>query len=759
MLYAAYSAVRDFHGHAISPADYQRAFRDARSLIALERHLHIGVEHTFQTAAMHATWLVKGANVFYGSAHFLVTTGVLAWLYRYRRERYRRWRLILLVATATALIGFIAFPVAPPRMLPSGYGFTDTLHSLGGLWTFNSGVVERISDPFAAMPSLHLCWAVWCAAALWPVGHRRGARALLISYPLFTAAVVLITGNHYVLDVVAGAACVAVGVVLTRRHLISSPAVSNWNFADVWETVAETLPSAPATVHGPICRDWAELDRRADAIGAWLLDAGIAPGTTFAQYLYSGPEYVESVFASFKLGIPPVNTNYRYGGDELAYLWDNADAAAVIFHATFTQRIEAVRSRVPGVRAWLWVDDGTDPRPSWAQDYEDVVGNHAGRVAPPWGRSPDDLYLLYTGGTTGMPKGVMWRQDDLFSVLNRTAAVRYPEDGGVADVRTLLVKPGPSHVPCAPLMHGTGAFTSMAALSSGGSVVTLTGRSFDAAELLDTIARERVRSTAIVGDAFAKPILAALDAEPGRWDISSLKIMTSSGVMWSRATKDGLLRHHPQLLCVDTLGSSEAINMASSVATTGEGNDTAAFALGPDTRVVTDDGRDVVAGSGEVGIVALAGRMPVGYYKDEAKSAATFRLLDGRRWSIPGDFATVEADGSLRLLGRGSQCINTGGEKVYPEEVEEAIKTHPAAQDAVCVGVPDERFGEAVVALVELAPGAVLDEADLIAHVKGRLAAYKAPKRVVAIETVGRAANGKVDYKALQARALDLTSR
>ncbi len=355
-----------------------------------------------------------------------------------------------------------------------------------------------------------------------------------------------------------------------------------------------------------------------------------------------------------------------------------------------------------------------------------------------------------------MPKGVMWRQDDVFAVLNRTAPVRFPEDGGLDDVRRMLVKRGPSHVPCAPLMHGTGAFTSMAVLNSGGSIVTLPGRSFDAVELLDTIERVRVRSTAIVGDAFAKPLLQALDASPGRWDLTSLRVMTSSGVMWSTTVKEGLLRHMPELICVDTLGSSEAIGMAASVSTRDGATSTAAFSLGPTTRVVTDEGRDVVPGSGEVGMVALGDRMPLGYYKDEAKSATTFRIIDGRRWSIPGDFALVEADGSLKLLGRGSQCINTGGEKVFPEEVEEALKTFSGVRDAVCVGVPDDRFGEAVVALAEMSGGADLDAPALIAHVKTRLASYKAPKRVYAIDSIGRAANGKVDYKRLRDTVLAL---
>jgi acyl-CoA synthetase (AMP-forming)/AMP-acid ligase II len=523
--------------------------------------------------------------------------------------------------------------------------------------------------------------------------------------------------------------------------------MSRWNFADVWEVVAEVLPDAVALVHGDLHRTWHDFDARAGSVAA-ALDG--ARGGTVAQYLHSCPEYLESVFAAFKLALPPVNTNYRYAPDELAYLWDNADCVAVVFHGEFTDRVAAVRDRVPKVRHWLHVDDGTQACPAWATPYEEAAGT--GDPSPAVTRSPDDLYLVYTGGTTGLPKGVMWRQDDLFALLNATAPVRYPEQGGPHDVRRMLVKPGPPHVPAAPLMHGTGSFTSFAVLGSGGSIVTLTGRHFSAVELLDTIERERVRSLAIVGDAFAKPVLAALDAEPDRWDVSSLRVLTSSGVMFSAAVKEGWLRHMPRLIIADTLGSSEALGMATSVATAGGGAKTAVFTVGPGTRVITEDGRDVVPGSGEVGLMAQRGRVPLGYYKDEAKSARTFRVLDGVRWSVPGDWATVEADGALRLLGRGSQCINTGGEKVYPEEVEEALKTFPGIVDAACVGVPDDRFGEVVVALVQAA-GAV-DETAVIAHVKGTLAGYKAPRRVLQLPTLGRAPNGKVDYRALLAEAL-----
>ncbi len=265
----------------------------------------------------------------------------------------------------------------------------------------------------------------------------------------------------------------------------------------------------------------------------------------------------------------------------------------------------------------------------------------------------------------------------------------------------------------------------------------------------------RVNSLSIVGDAFAKPILRALDAEPERWDISSLRVIISSGVIWSSQTKAGLLRHNPRLIMIDSLGSSEAIGMAASTTTSEAADSTATFKLGPNAKVLTEDGREVVPGSGERGHVALRGRTPVGYYKDPVKSAATFITYDGVRWSIPGDFAEVDADGTVRLIGRGSQCINTGGEKVYPEEVEEALKLHPSVADAAVVGVPDERFGEAVTAIVEAHAGDSLDEAGadrLRPRVAGRVQVAEAdPHR----RDLGRAANGKLDYRALRAQALD----
>lgn len=534
-------------------------------------------------------------------------------------------------------------------------------------------------------------------------------------------------------------------------------ATDGWNFGDVFEVIAEELPDAPAQAQAGRRFTWSEFDRRADGVGRALLDeADAAQQDKVALYLYNGPEYIESVFACMKAGLVPVNTNYRYGDEELLYLWDNADAIAVVFHGAFGERIDALRSKADKVRLWLWVDDGSGDCPEWAVPYEEPaeLSKPGDRTIAPWGRSGKDLYMLYTGGTTGMPKGVMWQQDDLYRVFVMTTKLD-PLEPDLEHVRNRIKEPGPVCVPACPLMHGTGAFVSYQAMMLGGSIVTLANRHFEVEEFLDTVEREKVASIAIVGDAFAKPILRALDAEPDRWDLSSLKMITSSGVMWSEPVKEGLLRHHPMMMLVDAFSSSEALGMGQSVSTAGGAAKTAKFMLGERTRVVTEDGSDVEPGSGEIGVVALKGPNPIGYYKDPEKTAATFREIDGERYSIPGDYAMVEADGSLKLLGRGSVCINTGGEKVYPEEVEEVVKEVPGVLDAVAVGVPDDRFGEAITALIETKDGLDVDGDEVISHVKERLAHYKAPKRVITIDSIGRSPSGKVDYKGLRLKAME----
>lgn len=516
------------------------------------------------------------------------------------------------------------------------------------------------------------------------------------------------------------------------------------------------LADAPAQDHADRTWSWSDFDRRSNGIAAGLLDRGIRRQDKIAQYLYNGPHYLESIFAAFKIAMVPVNTNYRYTDDELVYLWDNSDSVSVIFHGTFTDTVARVRTRLPRIHTWIWVDDATHPCPSWAVDYEDLASRgEARRSVAPWGRSGDDLLLLYTGGTTGMPKGVMWRQEDLFLTLDSTNKRRLPPTPVPQSLADRLGKPGPRNLPAAPLMHGTGLFNAMSNLMVGGCIVTLTGRTFDPEELLETIQDRKINSISIVGDAFAKPILRALDADPGRWDISSLRVIVSSGVMFAAETKKGLLRHNERLIMVDALGSSEAIGMAQNTTTIDGESETATFVLGPNTRVLTEDGRQVQPGSDEIGRVALRGNTPIGYYKDPEKSAATFQMIDGVRWSIPGDWARIDPDGTVHLLGRGSQCINTGGEKVYPEEVEEVLKTHPAIADAAVVGLPDDRFGQSVTALIELLPGRSVDEAEVIGHARRTLAAFKSPRRVLIVPSVDRASNGKLNYRNLT----DIASR
>jgi fatty-acyl-CoA synthase len=321
------------------------------------------------------------------------------------------------------------------------------------------------------------------------------------------------------------------------------------------------------------------------------------------------------------------------------------------------------------------------------------------------------------------------------------------EDAGAISKRVVDSGRLTVHLPASPLMHGTGAFTSLQALSVGGAIVTLESRAFDPHELWRVVEQRRVTQMAIVGDAFAKPMLRALDeaeAENRPYDISSLGLIISSGVMWSTEVKEKLVARGNMFL-LDSLGSSEAVGMANSMSGPGSATQTAHFTIGENSKVFTEDGREVVPGSDEIGMLAVGGYIPAGYYKDEAKSASTFRTFAGRRWSVPGDFASVDADGTITLLGRGSVVINSGGEKVFPEEVEEAVKRHPAVSDALVIGVPDERFGEAVVAVVGLRSGEQADGDDITGALQD-LARYKRPRAYVFVDTIKRGPNGKADY-------------
>ena len=538
-----------------------------------------------------------------------------------------------------------------------------------------------------------------------------------------------------------------------------------WHYATIWESLADTLGDMTAVVHGDRRFSWTEYDDRAARMAAAYAAAGLGPDSKVGLYLYNGNEYLEAHFGAFKMRGVPINVNYRYLDEELWYLLDNSDAEALVFHASLADRVERVRARLPKLKLLVEVDDdGVPGQVAGAQRYEDLIAAHS--PMPRIEREESDIYMLYTGGTTGMPKGVMY---DMGGMTRAFVGMGLPmvgltppaEADGIAGMVKDLIASGAGIIsmPCAPLMHGTGVWLgAMIPQLGGAQVVTLQSRSLDADEILRTVQRERITNITIVGDAFSKPIIKAIDAAADAgtpYDLSSLRMIISSGVMWTAEVKEQLLDRIEQVILLDAIGSSEG-SMGSSISMKGLPPSTAKFSRSPTTKVFTDDNREVAPGSDEVGLVAAGGLVPIGYFKDSEKSARTFRTIDGERYSFPGDMAMVAADGSLILLGRGSQVINSGGEKIFPEEVEEAVKRVEGVQDCLVIGLDDERFGQAVTAIASLADGAgQLDEATVIAAVKQDLAAYKAPKRVVFVSQVPRAPNGKADYKAAKQLAQD----
>jgi len=480
----------------------------------------------------------------------------------------------------------------------------------------------------------------------------------------------------------------------------------------------------------------------------------LGPDSKIGLYLYNGNEYLEAHYAAFKMRGVPINVNYRYMDEELWYLLDNSDAEALVFHSSLGDRVERVRERLPKLKLLIEVDDGGAGQVPVARRYEEALASNV--PMPRITRSESDIYMMYTGGTTGMPKGVMY---DMGSLTQSFAQLGLPMLGLAAPTEATDMAPlvkgiidaggGLISMPCAPLMHGTGVWLgAMIPQLGGAAVVTLQSRSLDPDEVLRTVQNESVTNMTIVGDAFAKPIIRAIDAAAAAgtpYDLSQLKMIVSSGVMWTAEVKEQLLDRIEHVILVDAIGSSEG-SMGSSISMKGVPPSTAKFTQSPTTKVFMDDGSEVTPGSDQVGMVAAGGMVPLGYFKDQEKSARTFRTIGGLRYSFPGDMAMVAADGSLILLGRGSQVINSGGEKIFPEEVEEAVKRVAGVQDCLVVGVADEKFGQAVTAVASLADGATVTEADVIAGVKHDLAAFKAPKRVVFVAQVPRAPNGKADY-------------
>ena len=536
----------------------------------------------------------------------------------------------------------------------------------------------------------------------------------------------------------------------------------DWNFADLFETVAAAAPDREVIVQGDRRLTWRAFEQRAERVANDLDRAGLGHQSKVMVYLYNSPEYLETAFGAIKAAMVPANVNYRYGPSEVAYLFENADAEAAVFDVEFAPLLDSIRNELPLMKRWLAVGDPAAV-PDWAVPYETVAGtSDSGFPGGHRERSPDDLLLQYTGGTTGMPKGVMWAHDDLFAAMgtggNALLGIKpIASLDELAERTSASDAPNPVALMACPLMHATAFGNTMQMLTLGATIVLLENRRFDPAELWSAVEENNVNWLTMVGDAFGRPLLAELESSPGRWNLDTLQVVYSAGVMWSQEVKRGLLRHLvPEATLLDALGSSEAPGLGVSVSNRTSSAETAQFVIGEHAQVIDDDDRFVVPGSGDVGMVAFGGPMPRGYYKDEAKTAATFKTVGGRRWSIPGDYATVEVDGTLHLLGRGSVCINTGGEKVFPEEVEELLKLDPSVRDAVCVGIPDERFGQRICAIVEPEPGGNQPDLDtLIQLTKSRLASYKAPRELVVVDTIGRAPSGKVDYKTLTALAID----
>lgn len=529
-----------------------------------------------------------------------------------------------------------------------------------------------------------------------------------------------------------------------------------WNFGDILDGVESVLPpQTTAFIHGERVISWGEASKITNNLARALIARGAKPLDKIAFYMRNRPEYLLGLAAAWKARLTHVNINYRYTPEEVWYIFDNSDAQTVIYASEFRDAVAQIRPRLPGVKTWVEVSETGEIAP-FAESFAALAAEGDGSPLD-IRRSGDDQLFIYTGGTTGMPKGVVWTHHDMREItlhaLRKLGPVPETLEELVAFVRE--TGPGIRTLPAPPLMHGTGLLTGFGAMLGGGSVVTLTGETFDTDELLRAIDRHKPATMAIVGDSFARPMLNALNANPGKYDVSSLTTIVSSGVMWSYEVKRGLLEHMPGVILQDGFSSSEAIGMGVSMMTRDAEVQTAKFVLSDRCRVFDENDQPVAPGSGVRGLVAIGPPNPLAYYKDDEKSARTFRVIDGVRYSIPGDWCLVEEDGSLTLLGRGSACINTAGEKVFPEEVEEALKTHPSVEDSLVVGLPDEKWGQAVVGVVTLAAGQALDEAELRSHVRKALAGYKTPKRVVVADRDLRASNGKADYAAARACALE----
>ena len=527
----------------------------------------------------------------------------------------------------------------------------------------------------------------------------------------------------------------------------------NLDFASVWEMISDIIPENDALISGNEVVSWKDYDLMSSKIATALTRAGLSANSKAGLYLNNSNEYLIGQNAIFKIGGVPINVNYRYVAEELIYLLDNSDSEAVFYHACYSSRIKEISSSLPNVKAWIEVPDGTESNFTNALKYEELLENcePMQRIQ----RDPNTIYMLYTGGTTGMPKGVMYKQGEFLVFLFRTLkAMGYdvPEDINNLEEQIHNFKKDnafiKSLVGC-PLMHGTGMWLgAFLPLLLGGTAITSKNLGFDADQLWTQVEDTKTTNIVIVGDAFAKPMLTALeraDENGNPYDLSSVKVIISSGVMWSEEVKNGLLKYHDMQL-MDTMGSTEG-GMGSSVSSRDNPPKTAKFSINPGVIIIADDGEILEPGSEKIGLIGTSGLVPVGYYKDKKKSEETFREVNGIRYSFPGDYAKLEEDGTITLLGRGSNCINSAGEKIYPEEVEEALKRNDEIFDCLVVGVDDKKFGQRVVAIVSTEKDKNISEDALIESTRQFIAGYKLPKEIIFVDEVQRAPNGKANYK------------
>jgi acyl-CoA synthetase (AMP-forming)/AMP-acid ligase II len=527
------------------------------------------------------------------------------------------------------------------------------------------------------------------------------------------------------------------------------------HYATVFEKNADTIPDEIALVCGDNTKTWKEYDDRAARLATLLTSYGLGSDSKVSLYVHNSNEYLEAQYSVFKIAGVSINVNYRYKEEELIYLMDNSDSEAVFFQGCYGNQIKSIKDKLDKVKVFIQIDDGSEQL-DFAENYEAAIASSEPmeRIE----RSEDNIYMLYTGGTTGMPKGVMYTHGGHLRAMLSTAGAwgliplqeKVDIDGISGEVLRISEEGNLNvSIPACPLMHGTGMWLgALVPHLVGGRVVTMPQLGFDPDFLFKEVERTQTNNIIIVGDAFGKPMMDALDkaqAENRPYNLGSVNTIISSGVMWSAEVKDGLLKHHDMIL-IDAMGSTEG-GMGSSRASRDEPAPTAKFTINPGVIVITDEGKHVEPGSGVMGKIGTSGLVPLGYFKDEKKSAETFMEFEGVRYSFPGDYALVETDGTITLLGRGSNCINTAGEKVYPEEVEEAIKRHDDIYDCLVVGLKDDRFGQRVVALASFNDGKETQEQDLISFTREHLAGYKLPKQVLFVEEVMRAPNGKANYK------------